>query len=184
MSDLAKRLLGLGYTELFQRLDDESLAALWSEEGAPDALKRIALDGEEDARARFLAAEVVLSRRPAAFGKGERREIGSLYARALRGQFTGSANEWTFPGQPLGRAGEHLLALGDDAVPALTDLLDEDTPVIYEGSQEAMVGASYGYRVKDLAAQFISRIAGRPFPTSTDPAVRDAAIAELKRRLR
>lgn len=180
---LAQRLLRLGYTELFQRLDDRVLTALWSDVGGPDALKRIALDGDEDARARFLAAEAVLSRRPDGFGNGERREIGSLYAAALCGQFTGSANEWSFPGQPLGRAGEHLLSLGDDAVPALTLLLDDDTPVIYEGSKEAMVGASYGYRVKDLAAQFIARITGLSFPISTDPAARDAAIAELRRRL-
>ena len=176
MSDLAQRLLGLGYTDLFQRMDEEALSALWSEDGAPDALKRIALAGNEDERARFIAAEVILSRRPAAFRKGEGREIGSLYATALRGQFTGSANEWTFPGQPLGRAGEHLLALGNDAIPALTNLLNDDTPVVYEGSQEAMVGASYRYRVKDLAAQFISRITGLQFPTDTNPAARDEAI--------
>lgn len=183
MSELAQRLLRLGYTELFQRLDDAALAALWREEGVPDALQRIALDVDEDARARFLAAEAVLSRRPDGFGNGERREIGSLYAQALRGQFTGSANEWSFPGQPLGRAGEHLLALGDSAVPALAALLDDDTPVIYEGSQEAMVGASYGYRVKDLAAQLIAGITGLPFPLSTDPSVRDVAITEQRRRL-
>ncbi len=183
MTELAQRLLALGYTELFQRLDEEALAGLWSEQGAPDVLRRIALDADEDLRARFLAAEVVLSKRPDAFDAAERREIGWLYATALRDQFTGSANEWSFPGQPLGRAGEHLLALGDSAVPALTVLLDDDTPVIYEGSKEAMIGASYGYRVKDLAAHFIARITGLPFTESTDPAARDAAIAEQKRRL-
>jgi hypothetical protein len=180
---LAERLLSLGYTELFQRLDDRALTALWGEVGAPDALEKIALDGDEDAWVRFLAAEVVLSKRPDGFDDGERRAIGSLYATALRRQFTGSANEWSFPGQLLGRAGEHLLSLGDDAVPALTALLDDNTPVIYEGSEEATVGASYGYRVKDLAAEFIARITGLPFPISTDPAARDAAIAELRRRL-
>jgi hypothetical protein len=179
MPRLAERLLELGYTELFQRLHDESLVALWSEQGAPDALRRIALD----ARARFLAAEVILSTRPETFDNAERQELGRLYATALRGQFTGSANEWSLPGQPLGRAGEHLLALGDCALPALTALLDDDTSVIYEGSQEAVVGASYGYRVKDLAAQFIGRITGVPFTTSQNPAARDVAIAEQKRRL-
>ena len=101
MTELAQRLLGLGYTELFQRLDDVALDTLWSDEGTPDALKRIALDSSEDARTRFLAAESVLSRRTDGFSNAERREIGSLYATALRGQFTGSANEWSFPGQPL-----------------------------------------------------------------------------------
>jgi hypothetical protein len=177
---LAQRLLRLGYTELFQRLDDRVLTALWSEVGSPEALKRIALDDDEDARARFLAAEVILARRPDGFGDGERREIGSLYATALRGQFTGSANEWSLPD---GRAGEHLLNLGRHALPGLTTLLDDDTPVIYEGSKEATVAAGYGYRVKDLAAEFIARITGLSFPISTDPAARDAAIAEQRRRL-
>jgi hypothetical protein len=180
MTELAQRLLKLGYTELFQRLDDNALAALWSKEGVPDALKRVALDGDEDARARFLAAEAVLSRRPDGFGDAERREIGSLYATALREQFTGSANEWSLPDGPLGRAGEHLLSLGRHALPALATLLDDDTLVIYEGSKEAMVAAGYGYRVKDLAAQFITRITGLPFTKSADPAVRDAAIAEQR----
>jgi hypothetical protein len=184
MTTLAQRLLALGYTELFQRLDDEALAALWSEKGAPDALRKIALDVDEDVRARFLAAEAVLSRRTDAFDDIERREVAGVYATALRGQFTGSANEWSFPGQPLGRAGEHVLALGDSAMPALTGLLDDDTPVIYEGSKEAMVGASYGYRVKDLAAQFIAGITGLPFVETLDPAARDAMIAEQKHRLR
>lgn len=181
---LARRLLSLGYTELFQRPNDEALAVLWGDAGVPEALERIALDADEDVRARFLAAEVVLSRRPDAFGGAKRREIGRLYARALREQLTGSANEWSFPGRLLGRAGEHLLALGESAVPALAALLDDGTPVIYEGSQEAMVGASFAYRVKDLAAQFIARITGLPFPESKDPVARDTTIAEQKRRLR
>jgi hypothetical protein len=180
---LAQRLLMLGYTELFQRLDDRALTALWNEAGSPEALEKIALDGDEDARARFLAAEVVLAKRPDGFSDGERREIGSLYARALRGQFTGSANEWTLPEGPLGRAGEDLLNLGRHALPGLATLLDDDTPVIFEGSKEAMVAASYGYRVKDLAAEFIAHITGLSFPISTDLAARDAAIAELRRRL-
>ena len=46
-----------------------------------------------------------------------------------------------------------------------------------------MVGASYDYRVKDLAAQFIARITGLPSSASTDPATRDEAIAAQKAKL-
>jgi hypothetical protein len=182
VSQLAKRLLELGYTELFQRPDNHAVSTLWGAKRAPQALKQIALNPEENDEARFLAAEVVLSRQPRAFSAGEREEIGKVYAAALRQQFTGSANEWSFPVQPIGRAGEHLLLLGPYAIPALRTLLDDNTPVIFEGSQEAMIGGRYNYRVKDLAAQFIAGIAGLPFPNSTDPSVRDSAIAAQKQR--
>jgi hypothetical protein len=183
MGDLVPRLLALGYTELFQRLDDEALVELWREDGAPEALRTIALDDDEDARARFLAAEVVLSKDPARFGDDERPALATLYETALRGQFTGSGNEWSFPNRPLGRAGEHLVGLGTAAIPALTRLLGDESSVIYEGSREAMGSDSYAYRVNDLAAQFISRITGLPFDADPDPAVRDEAIAALKAEL-
>lgn len=182
MADLVSRLLEFGYTELFQRLDDDAIDELWGEPEAPGALERLALDESGDPWVRFLAAEVVLSKRPDAFGDDDRRTISTLYATALRRQFTGSANEWSFPGQPVGRAGEHLLTMGPEAATALVPALDDETPVVYEGSQDAMVGAAYHYRVKDLAAQFIAELTGVSFPLSEDAAVRDAAIAEIERR--
>ena len=183
MTDLEARLLTLGYTELFQRLDDDALDELWREPEACEALKLLALDDSRDPWGRFLAAEVIFSRRPDAFSSDDARRVTSaLYATALRRQFTGSANEWGLPGQTVGRAGEHLLSLGMSATAALVPMLTDETPVLYEGSKDAMVGAAYHYRVKDLAAQFIARLTDLSFPLSEDPTVRDAAIAEMQRQ--
>jgi hypothetical protein len=158
MSDLEQRLLDLGYIELFRRLDDQALTTLWNEPGAPGALARLALDGNADPRARFLAAEVVLSRNPQAFDEPQRRELASLYATALRDRFLLSGNEWSFPDGYLGQVGQHLVGLGPAAVAALQTLLEDERPVMYEGSQDAMLADLAHFRTKDLARLFIDRI--------------------------
>ena len=178
--DLATRLRELGYVELFQRLDDRAVTALWPE---ADALAQLALDRGADTLARFLAADIVLDKDASRFDENDRRAIAEVYAEALREQVTLSANEWSFPDGFAGRAGEHLVGLGEAAIPALRPLLDEETLVLYEGSQEAMFGRRYRFRIKDLAAIFVSKILGVAFPDDTDPRIRDAAIADLKERL-
>lgn len=184
MTDLPRRLLQLGYTQLFERLDDDELRALWAEAGVPSELRALALDQRADLEARFLAAEIVLSRGPDMFSADERSELGSLYAQALRSQLPGVANEWAFPFGSLGLAGEHVVGLGTAAVPALATLLDDTTPLRYEGSKDAMVAESYRYRVKDLAAQLVAAILGLPYPRNPEPPARDAVIVDLAGRLR
>jgi hypothetical protein len=179
-SDLQTRLRELGYLELFQRMDERAVTALWKD---PDALVRLALDGDADPLARFLAADIDLENDPSRFSEEDRHAIAHVYADALREQVTSSANEWSFPDGFAGRAGGHLIALGTAAVAALRPLLDDDKRVTYEGSQEGMFGRSYQFRIKDLAALFVSKILGHPFPDDKNPRVRDAAIATLKRTL-
>jgi hypothetical protein len=180
MPDLTQRLLDLGYTELFERADDRARSELWKER---PALLRIALDPDADPRARFLAAEIVLSKDPEAFDDAERLDVGAVYTRAMRDHFAIAGNAWSFPNGPYGGSGERLLRLGRAAVPALSELLDDTTPVGYEGSREASAAALWKFRLKDLAALFLSRITGLPFAATTDPHARDTAIAELKRSL-
>ncbi|HUP60703.1 MAG TPA: hypothetical protein VNA69_09830 [Thermoanaerobaculia bacterium] len=183
LRSLQQRLRELGYVELFQRLDDHAITSLWNEPDAPEALARLALDRSADPLTRFLAAEVVLSMDPKRFGEQDHAELAEVYAAALRGQFTLSANEWSFPDGFPGHAGQHFISLGPAAVPALRPLLDDDTPVLYEGSKEAMVAAEYCFRIRDLAASFLAKILGVPFSSSQDPRARNTAIAALKSRL-
>lgn len=151
--------------------------------GRAGELHALALDQRADLGARFLAAETVLCCGPDMFSADERGEVGSLYARALRSQLPGVANEWAFPFGSLGLAGEHVVGLGTAAVPALATLLDDAAPIRYEGSKDAMVAESYQYRVKDLAAQLIAAILGLPYPRSSGRLARDAVIVDLAGRL-
>lgn len=83
------------------------------------------------------------------------------------------------PGQLDGPSGKHVVQLGEPAVAALISLLDDGKQIDYGGSEEATVGNSYAYRVKDFAAFFISRIRKLPFTVVEDPAARDHAIEQL-----
>ena len=41
-------------------------------------------------------------------------------------------------------------------------LLDDDTPLTYAGSREAMLGNSFHYRVKDAAGYYLGKLTGHP----------------------
>lgn len=182
--DLAERLLDFGYTDLFQRLDTQALDSIWSEADAPRSLERLAADAGAPLQARFLAAEALLTRRSGdRLDERIKREIAAVYRAALVDHLPGAANSWSDPSGALGLSGENAVKLGPIAVQTLSELLEDERSVIYEGSREAVEAASYNFRIKDLAALLISRITGDPFPDSKDPKTRDAAIAALKRRL-
>ena len=61
--------------------------------------------------------------------------------------------------------------------------MDDDRRVYYAGSQEATFGNSYRYRVKDLAAFYISQIGNSPFEVDEAPRKRDEEIEKLKNTL-
>lgn len=179
-SALADRLMAIGYIGLFQGPDEEALGTLWNEPGVPEALATLASDPETPALARFLAAEIMFYKQGMYLSKKQKKQIASVYATALAENFTGAANTWGLPDVLDGLAGEHLLALGEAAVPGLKTLLDDDRRVYYEGSKEATLGNSYRYRVKDLAAFYISKIRNISFKVDEDPNKRDQEIEKLK----
>lgn len=182
---VARQLLRLGYLELFQRADDRAIASLYP--GAADALAALVDDPMVDPHARFLAAEILFVRQPGFPAPALRPALAEVYALALGhtyGEVRGGwlpANAWglAYDLGDVGAAGSHLLALGPAALPALRPLLDRTEVVLYEGSEEATVGNARGYRVKDLAAYFIARLAGRPLAFHAARADRDRAIAAL-----
>jgi hypothetical protein len=80
-------------------------------------------------------------------------------------------------------AGEALLELGEDAVPALRPLLDDLSEAPLEGSEEATLGDELGLRRADFAYRYLARIRGRRPEFDNDPAVRDQQIARLRAAL-
>jgi hypothetical protein len=180
---VAKKLVALGYRELFLR-DDAEVDALWR--SSADELAALAGDAGQDAQARFLAAEILFAR-AAGFPPVEMRAtLAPVYAAALAGTAGASetwrlrGNQWglMYRGDSVGSVGKHLLALGADAVAALRPLLGDRGALLYDGSQEATLGNSLEYRIKDAAAYFIGRISGVPVVFHRAAAERDAEIAK------
>lgn len=184
LSALANKLMNLGYIELFQGLDETALESIWNEPGAPEALAQLAVDPKAPELARFLAAEIMFHKQQAYPSENQKKQLAPVYATALAENFTGTANTWGLPDVLEGLAGEHVLALGETEVPELKKLLDNNNRVHYAGSQEATLGHSYGYRVKDLAAFYISKIRNIPFVMDEDPRKRDKEIERLKNSLK
>lgn len=181
MRDLARRLTALGYEGLFERLGDRELDALWGEPGMREQLDSLAVDASAPAEARFLAAELLFRKRPGYPPPAARAALAVAYAEALKG--TSSANRWGLPGELDGAAGQHLVQLGDAAAAPLEALLSDNRRVQYAGSKEATVGNEYEYRVKDLAAFFLSRIQNVPYVVREQPAARDGEIERLRQSL-
>jgi len=183
-SGLADRLQAIGYWGLFQGPDKHALNTLWSEANVPEALATLAGDPEAAMLARFLAAEILFEKQQQYPPVEQKQPLASVYVTALAKNFTGTANTWGFPDILGGLAAEHLVALGPAAIPALSRQLDDDTPVYYEGSEEATIGDTYAYRVKDLAAFYIHQISNTLCEPDEDPGRRDEQIAKLKSALK
>ncbi|HEX3045105.1 MAG TPA: hypothetical protein VHY08_10140 [Bacillota bacterium] len=82
-----------------------------------------------------------------------------------------------------GALGAHLVETGLKAVPYLTKILGNQDTFFYKGSQEATLGNSLGFRVKDAAAYYISKVTGIPVKFYQQTADRDAEIERLKATL-
>lgn len=179
-ADVASQLTRAGYSGLFQT----SAAPL---EADRDALEEIVAGDEYEDLARLLAAELLFRDADGYPPDGERETLGRIYARGLALTGAGdralvlTGNAWGFLYEnDEGPLGEHLRAIGPAAVPQLAELLDDDAPLLYEGSQESMLGAELRYRVKDAAAYYIGELSGRPVPFHRDMSERDAEIARLR----
>lgn len=180
---LANELSGLGYDELFMRSNEKALDDIWARPGAHDALLRLAGDAEAPAQARFLAAEILFYKDAAALTPSLKSGLGTIYAAALANDFIPVGNPWGIPGIVEGSAARHAIALGEPAVPAFAELLDNDAEMEYGGSEESTLASDYGLRVNDIAAFIISQIKGIPYELKESPEDRDADIEVLKDKL-
>jgi hypothetical protein len=178
MAILEEQLLDLGYTELFLRLSDEHLLAIWEPPNAPAQLAQLVLDDSASDEARFLAAEILFRKQENFPPQDSKERLGRLYAIAL--QNAQSGNLWGLPGYLDSLPAEHYVSLGESALATLMPLLDDEREVLYEGSREATYGNSYRYRVKDFAAFYISQILDIPYEVHVEPTERDAEIEPLR----
>ncbi len=173
----------LGYVELFLRLDEEAIDSIWDVPRASEVLKALAIDSNAPPLASFLAGEMLFYKLDEYPPESDKRRLAEVYAMALRENFTAMANPWGLPGSLDGDPGMHFVELGEWAVAPLLSLLDVESEVTYGGSEEATFGNSYRYRVKDLAAFYLSRIRGVRYEVVEDPGERDKRIEELKAEL-
>ena len=181
-SRLAQQLASDQFGRLFAwPQHDDTVARIWSKLGM-HTLEEVIEDRDAAPRGRFVAAEVLFANEPTFLDRHDHKMIAALYARALAERATTSASPWglLWIDDSIGQLGGRFLALGDAAIPALRDLLRNDTLVDwYAGSDEATAGNGARYRIKDFAAFYLARLVGLPLAAHPEPADRDAEIARL-----
>jgi hypothetical protein len=176
---LARELVALGYTDLFQRSDDAALVNIRSRPDARKNLTGVVLADDVPMLARFLAAEILFAKLPDYPPQNHKKALAAIYAAALDQGFAHGANSWWFPPGRFGLPGMHLVALGRSVLPALQRLLRDDRAASYEGSRDATYGNSLKPRMKDLAAVLAAKIVGVAFDFSASRTERDGQIERL-----
>ena len=165
---------------------EESIAKISREKDLVARLRRIVADEKAPLKARFLACEILSEKEKLFEGEVNRPQLAKIYTRALVQNIPGNANAWglLYEEKDDGPVGIHFLMIGRDAIPFLSELLDNsDQTLRYEGSEEATVGNAYRYRIKDFAAYYIGRIRGKLVPYHAEHVDRDAEIERLKAAL-
>ncbi len=178
MKKIERLLLDAGYTNLFLRFNDDHIDDIWNRRGAAGHLEELVIDDSADIHARFLAAEILHAKQADYPPQSAETALASIYANAL--ETTEMANLWGLPGELDAAPAKHFVALGEAAIPALSELLQNEREIIYAGSREATYGNSYNYRVKDVAAFYLSQILDIPYEVHLDPSERDSEIERLR----
>jgi hypothetical protein len=193
---IAAKLKAAGYHGLFQYEDRTECDSIWENGRNKDSLIKIVSSSEFEDYTRLLASEILFERDSSYPPSELFNKLAVLYSQALR--MSGGdnnifipANQWGFmyfsdkPGYiDYGILGNHLLLFGKVTIPYLILLLNDEARLLYEGSQEALIGNSQRYRVKDAAAYYIGKIAGISVQFHEDYADRDAEIERLKEKLK
>jgi hypothetical protein len=183
-NELARKLTAGEYGLLFYYPQHEmTIERIWSEPGNPESLEELVKDSSAPGKARFIAAEVLFARDVFFINRVGKPLVARLYTEALTKGYTGHANAWglLWEHDDVGEVGSRFLVLGEEAIPALAELLADDTVIdSYEGSEEATVGNRYRFRGKDFAAYYISKITNHPVPFHLNHAERDTEIERLK----
>lgn len=165
-------------------VQDQIINAVWAEAGGVAPLKAIVINEEAPTKARLLACEVLM-KNEFTFLRDEDVKIdrvAAVYTDALVNNTTGMANSWGFlyEHNDEGPIGIMLVMLGEEAIPELVKLLNNETMHMYHGSKEATVGNGYQFRVKDFAAFYICKIKNIKAVYYESHADRDAEIEKLK----
>ena len=184
---IAEKLANDGYGNFFNYfIQDQIIATVWAEAGGVAPLKAIVINEDAPMKARMLANEVLLKREFTYLGDEDVKidRVAAIYTYALANNLTGMANSWGLlykhKHNAFGPVGPMLLILGEEAIPELVKLLDNETIHLYHGSEAAAVGNAYRFRVKDFAAYYICRIKNIMPVYHETHAARDAEIEKLK----
>ncbi len=197
--DLASELVSNGYLYYFTNANGiEARDSLSADKTAQELLKQIVSDSNMNSVARFIAAEILQEDTSKLFyDPGMTETISKIYT----GGFTNAKyvqgkpeNIWMLPcytDDTIGdravvlAAGEHLLALGENAIPGLIEQLADTTRLyISMGSQREIFSDDLHFRVKDVAAFFICKIQGWEFNSCLSPVERDVEIEAIKEKLK
>lgn len=171
------------YASLFLQGMETLADSIWGLDSSRQILECIVAKPEVDNRSRFFAAEILFKHSKWQPEGQLKTNVALLYAEALKKDYTGIANPWGRPDDP-GDIGRHVILLGDEAIKAFYPLLTCNTPLIYGGSKVATMAKRYKYRVKDVAANYISILLGRSFEGDRKPFFRNFEIRQVKRAAR
>ena len=180
-TELAQQLENLGYLELFMRMNNEALDSIWKTKSNRTLLVTLCSESNHSALSRFLASEILYFKDNALLKTAIKRQLLPVYVEILAHKENVSANVWGLP-NTVGEVGHHLLDLDDkyQVIHALLPLLEDTSKILYDGSREATMGNSYNYRIKDIAAFYISQKAALPYSVKKTPKDRDEEISSLK----
>jgi len=191
--NVASQLHEAGYGRLLQ--GGSLVDAVWQDGNNEDALRHIVLTSDYDPYVRLLASEVLYAK-SSDYPPPELKDVlPYIYSQALAasGGQDGAlipGNQWGFMYfhdasgvTDYGNLGARLVNVGRPAIPYLVPLLNNSDPLFYEGSQEATLGDSLRYRVKDAAAYYIGKIMGIPGRFHESHADRDTEVERLKAKL-
>ena len=190
---VADDLARAGYAGLFLAGDRSSAGSVWRDGENRESLEEIVQGEQYGDLERVLASEVLYHCHDGYPPEGWEETLGAVYARALALTGTGdrpivlTGNLWGFMYhsdqsgvEDYGPLGAHLVEQGQAAVPHLVPLLDDPASLFYEGSEEATIGNSLRYRVKDAAGYYLGKLTGIPVPFHEEQQERDAEIDRLK----
>lgn len=181
-NEIVEKLMNEHYGDLFNYVVREEVAEKAYKDAGFDQLIAIVKDELAPMKARFFACEILDIEDFSNLASVPKETLAKIYATALAENHTGYANSWGFlyEHDDEGTTGIIFLGLWDKAVPALVELLDNDTQHLYHGSKEATIGNAYRFRVKDFAAYYIGKITRIPVTYHNSLENRDKEIAALK----
>lgn len=155
---------------------------IWNNFNGALYLRNIAKNKLYSNKARFLAAEILFGKDKNYPPKNLKKSLAYVYANALLDGYNCSYNNWGYPFATTIR-GLHFVRLGSQALPSLISLLNNNKRILFDGSSNASLSNRYHFRIKDMAAVFISHICHIEFKVYHDVAKRDKQIERIKRKL-
>ncbi|MCB9230096.1 MAG: hypothetical protein H6581_00410 [Bacteroidia bacterium] len=166
---------------------EATLSNIWNSQSGPAVLQELIRSDEAATLARLIACETLYATDLLYLQEAGVDHVAEIYCKALSEDVTGMANSWglLWENDDLGPQGKRLRMCAQSANPFLLPLLDDDrVRTNYQGSEEATLGNLAGYRVKDFAAFYLSKINRIPLEYHREVAERDAAIEVLREKVK